>query len=75
MDDNKIMYDLIRETREDVKELKNEFHSHVLSVEKSLSRISEPQTAFRVLANTAAKLSGIIALCVSVAALVGAHKK
>lgn len=75
MDDHKIMYDLLKETREDVKELKSAFNAHVLAVNASISRVSEPQTAFRVLAATAAKLSGIVALCVSVAALVGAHKK
>lgn len=74
MDEHKLMYDLLQETRTDVKELKDSFNTHVLDMHQKLNNIAAPQTAFRVLSNTAAKIGGILGLILTIAAIVNMVK-
>lgn len=53
MQDNQIIYDLVKETRDDVKKINEKLNAHILNTTKLMVEVKAPQTFLRNLSTVA----------------------
>lgn len=68
MEEFKILYDLVKETRDDVKKLNERLNLHELSTQKELTKAKAPQTFLRAVKESAlwiGAMGGVYAIIAS----------
>ena len=59
MQDNQIIYDLVKETRDDVKKINEKLNNHILNTSTQLAEAKAPQTFLKTLSTCVIWLSVI----------------
>ena len=61
-----MLFDLVKETRQDVKELRKLVHDHMLLTEQKLNEAKQPATFLSILGNVIVKLGAAAGLLAAV---------